>query len=96
MTHDTPLPTPVGAKTAVCTAFGILTSAGCSVALRRSRIDARNCSHASFDDTQELNYSAVMRAIVATGYKGFVSQEFVPKGPDPLESLRQAIRICDV
>ncbi len=48
------------------------------------------------DDTQELNYSAVMRAIVATGYKGFVSQEFVPKRDDPLESLRQAIRICDV
>jgi hydroxypyruvate isomerase len=48
------------------------------------------------DDTQEINYSAVMRAIVATGYKGFVSQEFVPKRPDALASLRQAIQICDV
>jgi hydroxypyruvate isomerase len=47
------------------------------------------------DDTQELNYRAVMKAIVATGYKGYVGQEFVPKR-DPLTSLRQAIEICDV
>jgi len=51
---------------------------------------------AEIDDTQEINYPAVMRAIVETGYQGFVGQEFVPKGPDPLESLRQAVRICDV
>ncbi|HEY5912470.1 MAG TPA: TIM barrel protein [Verrucomicrobiae bacterium] len=48
------------------------------------------------DDTQELNYSAVMKAIAATGFKGFVGQEFVPKRPDALASLRQAIQICDV
>jgi len=48
------------------------------------------------DETQEINYPAVMRAIVATGYQGFVSQEFVPKRPDALASLRQAIKICDV
>ncbi|PWU08752.1 MAG: hydroxypyruvate isomerase [Verrucomicrobia bacterium] len=48
------------------------------------------------DDTQETNYPAVMRAIVETGYKGFVSQEFVPKGSDPLESLRRCVQICDV
>lgn len=48
------------------------------------------------DETQEINYPAVMRAIVAAGYKGFVGQEFVPKRPDPLASLRQAIQICDV
>ncbi len=48
------------------------------------------------DETQEIHYPAVMRAIVATGYKGFVGQEFVPKRPDPIASLRQAIRICDV
>ncbi len=47
------------------------------------------------DDTQELNYTAVMKAIVATGYKGFVGREFVPKR-DPLTSLKQAIAICDV
>jgi len=48
------------------------------------------------DSTQEINYPAVMTAIVATGYKGFVGQEFVPKRPDPLASLKQAIEICDV
>jgi hydroxypyruvate isomerase len=47
------------------------------------------------DATQELNYPAIMQAIVATGYKGFVGQEFVPVR-DPLTSLEQAIQICDV
>jgi len=47
------------------------------------------------DETQELNYPAIMRAIVETGYSGFVGQEFVPKR-DPLTSLAQAYRICDV
>ena len=59
MTPETPLPTPVGAKTAVCTAFGIRTNAGLNFALRQSRTDARNCSHASFDDTQELKISCI-------------------------------------
>lgn len=48
------------------------------------------------DDAQELNYPRIMRAIVATGYKGYVAQEFLPKRPDPLDSLRQAVKICDV
>jgi hydroxypyruvate isomerase len=48
------------------------------------------------DDTQELYYPAVMRAIKATGYKGYVGQEFVPKQPDHIASLRKAIHICDV
>jgi hydroxypyruvate isomerase len=48
------------------------------------------------DETQETNYPAVMRAIVATGYKGYVAQEFVPKRPDALASLRQGVQICDV
>ncbi len=47
------------------------------------------------DETQELYYPAIMKAIVATGYTGFVGQEFVPSR-DPLTSLAQAIRICDV
>jgi hydroxypyruvate isomerase len=47
------------------------------------------------DDTQELNYPAIMRAILATGYTGYVAQEFIPTR-DPLESLRQAAHICDV
>ena len=48
------------------------------------------------DDTQEIYYPAVMRAIVETGFKGFVAQEFVPKNPNALESLRRSIQICDV
>ncbi len=48
------------------------------------------------DESQELYYPRIMQAIVATGFKGFVAQEFVPKRPDKLASLREAIRICDV
>jgi hydroxypyruvate isomerase len=48
------------------------------------------------DDTQEIYYPAVMKAIVATGYKGFVGQEFLPKGADALASLKESVRICDV
>jgi hydroxypyruvate isomerase len=48
------------------------------------------------DETQEIYYPAVMRAIVETGYQGFVGQEFVPKGPDPLASMEKCVRICDV
>jgi len=48
------------------------------------------------DQTQELYYPAIMKAILATGFKGYVAQEFIPKHPDALESLRQSIRICDV
>jgi len=48
------------------------------------------------DDSQELYYPAIMKAIVATGYKGFVGQEFVPKRPDALASLKQCVLICDV
>lgn len=48
------------------------------------------------DDTQELNYPPIMRAIAATGFKGFVGQEFIPKSKEPLKSLRQSIKICDV
>jgi len=48
------------------------------------------------DETQELNYPAIMKAILATGYKGYVAQEFVPRGSDPLGSLEKCVRICDV
>ncbi|KAB2665609.1 MAG: TIM barrel protein [Verrucomicrobia bacterium] len=48
------------------------------------------------DETQELNYPAIMQAIVATGFQGHVAQEFVPKRPDVLASLKQGVRICDV
>ena len=48
------------------------------------------------DETQELYYPAIMRAIVATGYQGFVGQEFQPARKDVLASLRQGVEICDV
>ncbi|MBX2895163.1 MAG: TIM barrel protein [Cyclobacteriaceae bacterium] len=48
------------------------------------------------DDTQELYYPAIMKAIVETGYTGFVGQEFIPKRPDKLASLKQGVGICDV
>jgi len=48
------------------------------------------------DDSQEINYPAVMRAIAATGFNGYVAQEFIPTGKDPLGSLRRCVRICDV
>lgn len=48
------------------------------------------------DETQEINYPAVLRAILETGYKGFVSQEFIPSWPDKLAALRYAVRLCDV
>jgi hydroxypyruvate isomerase len=51
---------------------------------------------AEIDDTQEINYPAVMRAIATSGYRGFVGQEFVPRSRDPLGSLRRAVQICDV
>lgn len=48
------------------------------------------------DETQELYYPAIMRAIVATGFKGYVAQEFIPVSQDKLGSLKKAIQICDV
>jgi hydroxypyruvate isomerase len=48
------------------------------------------------DERQELYYPAIMQAIVKTGYKGFVGQEFVPKDKDKLASLKKCIQICDV
>ena len=47
------------------------------------------------DDNQELNIPAILRAIVATGYTGFVGQEFIPTR-DPMQSLREAVRMADV
>jgi hydroxypyruvate isomerase len=48
------------------------------------------------DETQEIYYPAVMKAIVETDYKGYVSQEFIPARKEPLVSLKQSISICDV
>lgn len=47
------------------------------------------------DGAQELNYPAVCKAIVETGFTGYVAHEFVPT-KDPLTSLREAVALCDV
>ena len=50
------------------------------------------------DESQELFYPAVMKAIVASGFKGYVAQEFIPRDrtQEGLKSLADAIRRCDV
>jgi hydroxypyruvate isomerase len=51
------------------------------------------------DDTQELYYPAIMKAIIETGFKGYVAQEFIPKrdtNEARLASLEKAVQICDV
>ncbi len=48
------------------------------------------------DESQELYYPAIVKAIVATGFKGFIAQEFIPKRADVLASLKQGVSICDV
>lgn len=47
------------------------------------------------DDTQELNYAPLMKALLDVGYKGFVGQEFIPLR-DKAASLTESVRICDV
>ena len=47
------------------------------------------------DDTQEVNWAAVMRAIAKSNYAGYVAHEFIPTR-DPLASLREAVALCDV
>jgi len=56
---------------------------------------AGNPGRNEIDDTQEINYPGIMKAIVETGYKGFVGQEFIPLR-DKVQSLAEAVRICDV
>jgi hydroxypyruvate isomerase len=48
------------------------------------------------DENQELFYPAIMRAIVETGYKGYVAHEYTPKRIPTLEALTQAMKLCDV
>ncbi|HZV68182.1 MAG TPA: TIM barrel protein [Saprospiraceae bacterium] len=48
------------------------------------------------DETQELYYPAIMKAIAANGFEGYVAQEFIPAGTDPAKSLKEGVRICSV
>jgi len=56
---------------------------------------AGNPGRNEIDSAQEINYPAVMQAILDTGYKGYVGQEFIPTR-DKIASLSEAARICDV
>ncbi len=67
-------------------------SAGCIAHYHTGGVPGRH----EIDESQEIYYPAVMQAVVETGYKGFVAQEFIPKRPDVLASLKQGVKICDV
>ncbi len=47
------------------------------------------------DQTQELNYTMIARAIKDVGHRGYVAQEFIPVR-DPMRSLAEAVAICTV
>lgn len=57
---------------------------------------AGNPGRGELDDQQEINYPPVIRAIMDTGYEGFIAQEFIPTSDDPVASLQQAFDVCDV
>ncbi|MCC9600475.1 TIM barrel protein [Stieleria sp. JC731] len=57
---------------------------------------AGNPGRRELDDRNEINYPAVLRAILDTGYDGYVAQEFIPTSDDPIGSLEQAYQVCDV
>ncbi|MAI30563.1 MAG: sugar phosphate isomerase [Planctomycetaceae bacterium TMED240] len=57
---------------------------------------AGNPGRGELDDSQEINYPPVIRAIMETGYDGFIAQEFIPTRKDPVASLQEAFDVCDV
>ncbi|QDU25904.1 Hydroxypyruvate isomerase [Anatilimnocola aggregata] len=57
---------------------------------------AGNPGRCELDDKQEINYPAVMQAIIDIDFRGFVAQEFIPTWPDKIEALRHAAKVCDV
>lgn len=48
------------------------------------------------NDTQELYYPAIVKAIAETGFDGYLAQEFIPTYEDKISALREAIKICEV
>jgi len=57
---------------------------------------AGNPGRGELDDTQEIDYPAVMRALSSVGYHDFVAHEFLPTWADPILALRHAAMVCDV
>ncbi|MDX1762681.1 MAG: hydroxypyruvate isomerase, partial [Christiangramia sp.] len=48
------------------------------------------------NDSQELNYPAIVQAIYDTGFTGYLAQEFIPTYPDKIAALKEGVRICDI
>jgi hydroxypyruvate isomerase len=51
------------------------------------------------NETQELYYPAIMKAILETGFKGYVAQEYIPTGKtkeEKIAALKKAVKVCDV
>ena len=68
----------------------------------RDNIDALGHFHTGgnpgrneIDETQELNYKAISKAVADTGFDGYYAHEFIPLR-DPMTSLRQAVKLCTV
>jgi hydroxypyruvate isomerase len=57
---------------------------------------AGNPGRCELDENQEIQYPPILRAILETGYQGFVAQEFIPTWKDPIASLRHAAELCDI
>ncbi len=57
---------------------------------------AGNPGRCELDEHQEINYPAVIRAILETGYEGYIAQEFIPTWDDQLAALRHGVKTCDV
>lgn len=57
---------------------------------------AGNPGRGELDRHQEINYPPILQAILDTGYKGFVAQEFIPTWDDKIAALRHAAKVCDV
>ena len=56
---------------------------------------AGNPGRHEFDNTQELNYTAICAAIADLGYQGYLSHEYTPT-KEPLETLDKMLRLCEV
>ena len=57
---------------------------------------AGNPGRRELDENQEIYYPAVMKAILETGYTGYVAQEFIPTWKDKIKALRHGVMVCDV
>ena len=57
---------------------------------------AGNPGRCEIDENQEINYPPILRAILETGYEGYVAQEFIPTWDDKVAALRHAVALCDI